>query len=131
MSRQVVFGTQSQTQIACGLGTSKPSPTFKPQVGFEASFDVECDGITFRHQWRVTEVETNKCISYSWNYADFAGNSRVTWLITESESGTRLKLTHECTEDFSIDVDVFSRENGVAGWEYLVNDSLKSHLLGN
>ena len=104
---------------------------FRPEVGFETEFDVECEGQVYRHQWKVTEVVPEKRIVYDWLYGGYAGQSSVAWELSESPEGTTLELTHTGGETFPRDNPIFSRENGVKGWTYFVQESLKGFLEGH
>jgi len=106
----------------------EPMTEFKPEVGFETEFDVEFEGQIFPHQWEVTEVVPETRIVYDWRYGGYAGDSSVTWELSETPDGTKLKLTHRGQETFSQDNPAFSREAGEEGWRYLLHESLKAFL---
>ena len=106
----------------------EPMTDFKPEVGFEAAFDVECEGQNYPHRWKVTEVVADRRIVYDWRYEGYSGDSSVMWELSETPDGTKLKLTHKVREAFPQDNPIFSRESGVAGWTYLVQESLKDFL---
>jgi len=101
---------------------------FKPVVGFETQFTVEFKGQEFIHRWRVTEVVPERRIQYDWLYGGFPGNSSVTWELSETPKGTKLKLTHEGRESFPQNIPAFSRESCQAGWDYFLGESLKTFL---
>ena len=101
---------------------------FKPEVGFETQFDVECEGRTFPHQWKVTEVVPETRIVYDWRYEGFPGESSVTWELSETPDGTKLTLSHRGQETFAGDDPMFTREAGEAGWRYFLHESLKGFL---
>ena len=101
---------------------------FEPEVGFETLFDVQCEGRTFPHQWKVTEVVPETRIAYDWRYAGYSGDSSVTWELSETPDGTKLTLTHRGHETFAKDDPMFSREGGEAGWGYFLHESLKAFL---
>ncbi|MHC4664643.1 MAG: SRPBCC family protein [Planctomycetota bacterium] len=106
----------------------KPMTDFKPEVGFETQFDVQVEGQNYPHQWKVTEVVPERRITYDWRYGGYPGNSSVTWELSETPDGTKLKLTHKGIETFPQDDPIFSRESGEAGWEYFLHESLKAFL---
>ena len=106
----------------------EPMTDFEPRVGFETQFDVQAEGRTFRHQWKVTEVVPEARIAYDWRYEGYPGDSLVTWELAEVPDGTRLTLTHREQEAFPQDDPMFSREAGEAGWGYLLGESLKAFL---
>ncbi len=66
--------------------------------------------------------------AYDWRYGGYLGNSSVTWELSETPGGTKLKLTHKGHETFAQDNPIFSRESGEAGWGYFVHESLKAFL---
>ena len=101
---------------------------FQPEVGFETEFTVRVEDQDYPHQWKVTEVVPEKKIAYGWRYGGYAGNSSVTWELTETPEGTKLKLTHTGSETFAQDNPIFSRESGQAGWDYFLHESLKAFL---
>lgn len=101
---------------------------FKPEVGFETQFNVRCEDQDYPHLWKVTDVVQERRIAYDWRYGGYPGNSSVTWELSETPNGTKLKLTHEGHESFPQDNPVFSRESGQAGWDYFLHESLKAFL---
>ena len=105
----------------------EPMIDFQPVVGFETEFNVSCEGRDFLHQWKVTEVIPEKKIAYRWRYQGFEGDSVLSWELLQTKSGTIVRLTHSGQESFRGD-PLFSRENGEAGWNYFVKQSLKSYL---
>jgi len=106
----------------------EPMTDFEPEVGFETQFDVKCEGQNFPHQWKVTEVVPETRIAYDWRYGGYPGDSSVTWELSQTPDGTKLKLTHWGHETFPQDNPVFSREGCEAGWCYLLHESLKAFL---
>ena len=101
---------------------------FKPEVGFEFQFYGENEGRKFLHLCRVTEVEVNKKISYTWTYDTFPdAQTLVTWELFPENDKTRLRLTHEGLEKLPQDRD-YAKENFVAGWNEIIGTSLKNYL---
>jgi uncharacterized protein YndB with AHSA1/START domain len=103
---------------------------FKPELGFETQFDVEAEGRVFPHQWKVTEVEAGKKISYQCRYGGIVGNSMVTWELSELPEGTQLVFTHRVLEDFPQDDPMFNRESCEGGWDYFIRQNLTKFLGG-
>ena len=101
---------------------------FQPEVGFEIQFDVQAEAQNYTHRWKVSEVIPEKKIVYDWRYIGYPGNSSVTWEISETPQGTKLKLTHNGIETFPQDNPIFSRESGEAGWGYFLHEGLKHFL---
>ncbi len=100
---------------------------FEPKVGFETQFTVHCEGTDFLHQWKVIDVDREKRIAYEWCYGGYPGDSVVTWDLSEEGDVTKLTLTQTGQETFQ-GHSVFSRENGIAGWSYFLQESLKAFL---
>jgi uncharacterized protein YndB with AHSA1/START domain len=101
---------------------------FKPEVGFEFTFEGGKDDRIYLHLCKITEVIPNKKLSYSWRYDKYEGNSLVTFELFPEGSSTRLKLTHEGLETFPMNNPDFAKENFSAGWTYIVGTSLKDFL---
>src|SRR5256885_16872807 len=76
---------------------------FKPEVGFEFTFEGGSEEKKYTHLCKVLEIVTNKKLSYSWRYKDYEGNSVVTFELFDEGDKTRLKLTHEGLETFPKD----------------------------
>src|SRR5882672_8055182 len=71
---------------------------FKPEVGFEFTFDGGKDDKVYHHVCRIAEVIPYKKLKYSWSYAGYKGMSFVTFELFSEDEITRLKLTHEGLE---------------------------------
>ena len=100
---------------------------FEPVVGFETSFVVKSGDRIFPHLWKITEVIKESRIVYSWKYEGYEGDSFVTFLVTENNSGTEITVTTEIIEDFTDNIPEFQPESCIAGWEYFLN-RLNSYL---
>ena len=105
-----------------------PMSDFEPEVGFKTQFNVRVEDRDYLHLWKVTEVIWQKRIAYDWRYGGFDGDSSVAWDLSETTDGTKLCLCHKGHETFSRSDSIFSRENGQAGWEYFLQQSLKAFL---
>lgn len=103
-------------------------PDFKPEVGFETEFNVNCNGRDFLHLWRITAVDPGKSITYHWAYRDIAGAANVVFEVLGNDQSATVKLTNTVTEPFPADIPDFSREAGVAGWTYFIQGALKDYL---
>lgn len=106
-------------------------PDFKAEVGFETQFDVESESRVFPHKWKVMDVIPGRRIQYTWSYDGFSGDGFVVFEVQEQDGSTQLTLTCTTVEDFPDDIPEFKRENCVAGWEYFIQQSLKSFLDGD
>lgn len=102
--------------------------SFKPEVGFEFTFDGGSEDKTYKHLCKVLEVITNKKLSYSWRYKDYEGNSIVTFELFDEGDKTRLKLTHTGLETFPRNNKDFARESFTQGWTHITGTSLKNFL---
>lgn len=100
---------------------------FKPEVGFEFSFEGNDNGTCYIHLCTITEVVPNKKLTYSWRYQGFEGNSFVTFELSPENGGTRLKLTHAGLETFP-PLAQFAKNNFVQGWTYITGKSLQEFL---
>ena len=102
---------------------------FKPEIGFEFTFNGGPSDKVYVHLCKITEVEYCKRLTYSWRYKGYVGNSFVTWeLFAEGEYKTRLKLTHSGLETFPANNPDFAKHNFVEGWTHFIGTSLKEYL---
>jgi uncharacterized protein YndB with AHSA1/START domain len=101
---------------------------FEPKVGFETRFIVENEGRVFPHLWKITEVEPGRKISYNWKYEGYAGDSFVTFQLSEQGNFSKLTLTHRVTESFPQDIPEFKRESCEEGWNWFIKQRLKAYL---
>ena len=102
---------------------------FKPEVGFEFSFDGGSKEKTYTHLCRVLEVIPNKKLSYSWHYKDYEGNSVVTFELFDEDGKTRLKLTHAGLETFAeANNPDFDPKNFEMGWTAIIGTNLQQYL---
>jgi len=108
----------------------EPIADFEPRVGFETRFTVDLEDASYEHLWRIVDVVPEQRIVYEWRYGGLPGNSTVTWELSPAPPGTKLKLTHVVHESFPDDDPAFTREAGVAGWQYFIQESLKAYLDG-
>ena len=103
-------------------------PAFEPVVGFETTFNVHHEGRDFPHRWKISKVEPGKLIEYNWKCDGYEGDSFVSFELFREGTGTRLRLTQRVIEDFSEDIEAFSRESCTAGWSYFIQNALKAYL---
>jgi uncharacterized protein YndB with AHSA1/START domain len=101
---------------------------FKPEVGFEFSFEGHNEDSCYLHLCRITEVIPGKKLQYSWRYDGEIGNSLVTFELFSEGDITRLKLMHEGLETFPSEKPDFARGNFVEGWTYLIGKSIKEFV---
>lgn len=98
-------------------------PAFQPVEGFEFYFIGNAAGKDYVHLCRVTEVEEQKKLQYTWSYEGMEGESVVTFELLAEDHKTRVKLTHEGLENFAAD-PALSRENFAGGWLQIIGTSL-------
>ena len=102
---------------------------FKPEVGFEFTFNGQREGRLKVHLCKVTEVVTGSKLTYSWRYQGSEGISHVTFELFDAGGKTRLKLTHAGLETFPITLHRdYARENFQAGWTHIIGTSLPAYL---
>ena len=102
---------------------------FKTETGFQTQFEVDCEGKIYAHFWTVEDVLPEQRLVYRWHYGGVTGDSKVTWELSPiDDGGTQLKFAHEVIEPFPTDDPNFSREAGVEGWNYIINDRLTDFL---
>ena len=103
-------------------------PEFKPEVGFEFSFEAGKDGKKYMHLCKITDVIPGKKLTHSWRYEGYEGNSFVTFELFEEGDKTRLKLTHEGLETLPASNPDFAKTNFAAGWTQIIGTSLGAYL---
>jgi uncharacterized protein YndB with AHSA1/START domain len=97
---------------------------FKPEVGFEFTFNGGSEDKVYVHLCKITKVEPGRTLQYSWRYDNYPGNSFVTFELFPDGDKTRLKLTHEGLESFPTDNKDFARSSFEAGWTYIIGKSI-------
>jgi uncharacterized protein YndB with AHSA1/START domain len=105
--------------------------SFEAEVGFETQFNVKSGTRNFLHFWKLTEVVPNKKIKYNWKYAEYLGNSFVTFELFEDKENTKLRVTAEGMESFPQDIPEFTRESCNDGWNYFIKNRLLEFLTKN
>jgi uncharacterized protein YndB with AHSA1/START domain len=106
-------------------------PAFEAQVGFKTSFAVQSEDRTFTHQWLITEVVPNKTISYQWQYLEYAGQAKLSFILTPTANGSSLEVLMHVTEDFPDGIPEFKRESCIGGWNYFIGQRLATYLNQN
>ena len=101
---------------------------FKPEVGFEFSFEGGPPERIYLHLCKITEVVPLKKLTYSWRYDGYPGNSLVSFELTSQGNKTLLRLTHEGLESFPADEKDFTKSNFEEGWDSIINKSLAEYL---
>jgi uncharacterized protein YndB with AHSA1/START domain len=102
---------------------------FEARPGFEFRCRGGGDQNPYLLLCTIKEVLPMQKLSYTWCYEGYPGESLVSIELFEEGKKTRLRLTHAGLETFPKDrPDIFGREKFVAGWNYLIGESLP-HLL--
>jgi len=105
-------------------------PEFRAKTGLEFRFVVrDNDGKEWVHLFRVKEVIPNKKLVHSFKFADYAGDSLVTWELFDEGNRTRVRLTHAGLETFPA-IKGLAKENFAEGWNQIVGTSLENFLAG-
>ena len=101
--------------------------TFKPQLGFEFQFEGGSEDQTYVHLCKITEIIPEEKLQYSWRYANYPGNSLVTFELFPEGDRTKIKVTHEGLETFP-EGRVFSKESFTNGWNQIIGKNLKDFV---
>lgn len=97
-------------------------PDFRPEVGFETRFQLGRDeSHHYTHVCRVLEVIPGKKLTYTWRYDGYAGDSHVTFELSDEGENTLVTLTHTIIEPFPANNPDFAKKNFAEGWTYTIN----------
>lgn len=102
-------------------------PGFKAEVGYK--FDFRGGPEQYHHLCEVKEVIEGKKLSYSWRFAEFPGDSLVTWELFPDGDRTRLVLTHSGIETFRGDIHPEMKRENFMGWGHVLDKMLKDFLV--
>ncbi len=101
---------------------------FRPEIGFKFQFRAGDDKQQFYHYCQVTEVVPGQKLAYTWRY-DETPDSLVRFeLISEGNSQTLVRLTHEGLDHFPKDKPAFAKINFAEGWKHIIGKSLKEFV---
>jgi uncharacterized protein YndB with AHSA1/START domain len=104
-------------------------PGFKAEVGYEFRFlGGKDENHQYLHLCKVTEVVAEKKLSYTWVFDGYEGSSLLTFELFPEGDYTRLKLTHSGLHSFPKNVPDLAPHNFVAGWNSILDQSLKTYL---
>lgn len=101
---------------------------FVAEVGFKTSFQVSVEDRTYTHNWEVTDVIPLEMIQYTWTFDEYDGSSYTRFEISEKDSLVELTLTEVVTKDYPSGIPEFEPESSKAGWQYFLNQRLRSYL---
>lgn len=85
----------------------------------------------YLHECRIEDIFLYHKLVYTWTYPIYEGESEVTFLINpdkEFENYSQLKLIHDGIASFPQDDANFSRNSFEAGWEELLEISLREYV---
>lgn len=99
-------------------------PDFKAEAGFEFEFTAGSEERQYRHLCKVTEADPERKLAYSWRYADYPGDSEVSFELIPEGGKTRLRLTHKGLHTFPKDHADFGLQSFSAGWTHIIGKSL-------
>ena len=102
---------------------------FKQEPGFQFQF---WGGPTperqYLHLCEIIEAIPKKKLSHNWRYDGIPGNTTVTFELTEKDGKTLLRLSHQGIETFPEDNEDLIIGNFIAGWNSIINESLRNYL---
>jgi uncharacterized protein YndB with AHSA1/START domain len=101
---------------------------FKAEQGFKFKMYGERKGVQFPISCTVKEAETNKKLSYSWNYEDFPAETLVSFELSARQDQTELILTHSGLANLPRESTLVSVRNHRDAWEFILGSSLKQFL---
>ena len=103
--------------------------SFEPRVGFEFSFAGQgSTGEKYIHLCRVTSVEPEKKLSYTWRYEGFPGDSEVSFELFPEGDKTLVRITHTGLETMPQNGPDFAISSFSKGWNYILGESLKKFV---
>ena len=101
---------------------------FEVRVGFEFEFTGGKDDKQYLHRCRVTAVEPEKKLSYTWQYDKYPGNSEVSFELFPEGDKTLVRITHTGLESFPKDDPNFAITSFTQGWNHILGTSLKNYV---
>jgi uncharacterized protein YndB with AHSA1/START domain len=102
---------------------------FEPRVGFEFEFNGQGrKGEQYLHKCRITAVEPEKKLSYTWQYDKFEGISEVSFELFPEGDQTLVRITHTGLEGFPQNNPDFAGSSFAEGWNYILGKSLKGFV---
>ena len=103
--------------------------SFEPRVGFEFSFSGQgSKGENYKHNCRITAVEPEKKLSYTWVYEGFEGASEVSFELFPENDKTLVRITHTGLESFAGHGPDFVISSFTQGWNHILGISLKEFV---
>lgn len=97
---------------------------FLAQAGYHYTFTHEATTVT----GQVLEVEPPTRLVYTWIVGKTTARTVVEWLLTPTETGTKLRIVHEGFENYA-DSAASMFTSSVKGWQAVINE-LAAYLDG-
>ncbi|HWA83253.1 MAG TPA: SRPBCC domain-containing protein [Fimbriimonadaceae bacterium] len=104
------------------LGTWLMPTDFKPLIGYRFRFE-RAEGSPVRG--KVTDVEANRLLAYTWRDEDEGESSLVVWTLEPTDGGTRLRLEHLPIEE---PIVTCLAVDNYFNWEYALRHGLPGML---
>lgn len=104
-----------------------PLEEFKAEKGFKFTFYGGTETRQYLHLCEVTEVAECSRLSYTWQYDGIPGKTIVTFTLEPADDKTLVEISHSGIESFGTGNPDLAPENFAAGWDYILNESLKNH----
>lgn len=102
---------------------------FEAKVGFEFSFFGQgSKGEKYKHNCRITAVEPEKKLSYTWEYDGYEGSSEVTFELIPQGEETLVRITHTGLDSFPRNNPDFDPTSFSKGWNHILGISLKEFV---
>jgi len=102
---------------------------FEPRVGFKFEFTGQgAKGEKYLHNCRITAVEREKKLSYTWSYDQIPGNSEVIFELFPEDDRTMVRITHTGLETFPQDSADFAPASFSKGWNHILGINLKDFV---
>lgn len=83
----------------------------------------------YHHHCEILEVIPNQKFKHTWSYPDFSKDKTILkWELQPDGDSTVVNLTHKGLENFSHLGKDFQKESFTAGWDEILNKSLKEFV---
>lgn len=106
-------------------------PDFELKEGAVFNFYETGGSKNFHHRCEILQIIPNETFQHTWTHPSHSqGSSVITWHLQPTAKGTLVTLTHEGVENFTDGGPNFDRENYLAGWQSIVQSSLKNYVHG-
>jgi uncharacterized protein YndB with AHSA1/START domain len=103
-------------------------PSFQAIEGYKVSFLIKNENRNFTHRWKVKKVVDFKKLKIKWTFKEYPGESYSVFKLKDDADGCLLTLKATVCKEFPDGIPEFTRESGVAGWDYFINQRLQAYL---